>query len=81
MRICDICKKNNVIYNETAIVTESGSTKRLELCGHCYREFNRRRVLHEYQAYAETIKAMTGEIPRKAHWWNSIDWAKISEYF
>lgn len=81
MRICDICKKNNVAYDKYAIVAEDGSTKRLELCGRCYREFNHRRVLHEYQAYEETVKAMTGEIPRKVHWWNSIDWSKISEYF
>ena len=74
MKICDICKSNNVIYNTTATIDNQGTVKRLELCRSCYNELNRREELHRHQAYEETIQAVGGEIPRKFHWWNIFSW-------
>lgn len=74
MRVCDICKSNNVNYNKTATIDDEGTVKELELCPHCYRELRHRENLHRHQAYKETVKAMHGDIPRKSHWWNWITW-------
>jgi protein-arginine kinase activator protein McsA len=74
MRICDICKKNNAKYNTMAVVKDDGTTQELELCGRCYQELVCREDLHMHQAYEETVKAITGEIPRKFHWWNMFSW-------
>lgn len=74
MRICDICKSENVKYRTTATIAEKGTVKELELCDRCYNELNERERQHRYVAYQETVKAMNGEIPRKSHWWNIFGW-------
>lgn len=71
MRVCDICKKDNVTREVSATIDENGNAKYIELCESCYRELKKREAQHRHAAYVETVKAMTGEIPRKAHWW---DW-------
>lgn len=75
MRICDICKTNPASYNPTATVKSDGTVEKLELCGHCYRELRRREELHRYQAYEETVKTVTGELPRKFRWWHLFSWS------
>lgn len=74
MRVCDICKTNDVSYDTYAVIDKDGTRRKLELCPKCYREFKERERQHEYLAYTETVQAMTGQIPRKAHWWNQISW-------
>lgn len=74
MRVCDICKKDDVKYNTTAVVKDDGTVKKLELCERCYFELNHREADHRYAAYQETVKAVGGEIPRKSHWWNVFSW-------
>ena len=75
MRVCDICKTNPVSYNKTAVIKNDGSVKELELCKHCYNELCHRENLHRYRAYEETIKTVTGELPRKFRWWHWFDWS------
>ena len=74
MRVCDICKSNNVKYRTIATISNEGTVKELELCGNCYDELGKRERLHRYQAYEETVKAINGEIPRKSHWWDMFSW-------
>lgn len=74
MKICDICKTNPAGYNDIAVIENNGNTKELELCGKCWREFHHREILHKCQAYEETVKTVTGELPRKSHWWNMFGW-------
>ncbi len=71
MRVCDICKEHDVLIKATIVVNDYGDLKDAELCSHCRRELKKREAQHRHTAYVETVKAMTGEIPRKAHWW---DW-------
>ena len=72
MRICDICKSNNVNYNLHATIDDEGHMKKLELCTNCYLELKKREKQHLYFAYIETIKARNGEIPHKSHWWDKL---------
>lgn len=74
MRVCDICKVKNVMYTPSAIVDDRGTWKTLELCPSCYHELQKREQEHRYLAYTETVKAITGEIPHKFHWWNMFGW-------
>jgi hypothetical protein len=74
MRVCDICKADSVLSDMKAVVDNKGTTKRLELCDKCYRELRIRETAYSHKAYEETVKAMTGEIPRKFHWWNKLSW-------
>lgn len=74
MKICDICKSNNAGYDTYAVIKDDGTTKELELCGHCWRELRHRENLHRYQAYEETVKAVGGEIPHKFRWWYKFTW-------
>lgn len=74
MRVCDICKKNSVSYNTTAVVEDIGTVKELELCCKCYNEFHHRECLHRHQAYEEAVKTAAGELPRKFRWWNMFSW-------
>lgn len=74
MRICDICKTNQAIYTDTATIDNNGTSQKLELCRKCYDELIHRENLHRHQAYKETVQAMTGQIPRKFHWWNRFSW-------
>lgn len=75
MRVCDICKTNPASYNKTATVQDDGLVKELELCRKCYNELCHREDLHKYQAYEETAKTVTGELPRKFRWWHLFDWS------
>lgn len=70
MTICDICKTNPVTYKKYTTIEEDGNGKNLELCRSCYEELRLREELHLYQAYEETIKTITGELPRKFRWWH-----------
>lgn len=74
MRICDICKTRESNYTTTATINDNGLCEEVELCGLCYRELNYREDRARHQAYEETVKAMTGEIPRKSHWWDMFSW-------
>ena len=71
MRVCDICKKETVGHDATVTIDDRGNAKYFELCLSCYQELKKREAQHRHTAYVETVKAVTGEIPRKAHWW---DW-------
>ena len=66
MKICDICKTNTATYNKNAVVRDDGK---------CYRELRRREELHRHQAYDETVKTVTGELPRKFRWWHIFSWS------
>lgn len=70
MRVCDICKSENVWYKTWVTTNDDGSGETLELCHRCYDELQLREKLHKYQAYEETVKAIMGEIPRKSRWWH-----------
>ena len=72
MRVCDICKINPATFDKNATVNDDGTVKELELCGNCYRELRHRETLYRYQAYEETVKAATGELPRKSRWWHKL---------
>lgn len=72
MRVCDICKSENVNYKVHATIDDKGSMKKLELCPKCYLELEKREKQHKYLAYIETIKARNGEIPHKSHWWDKL---------
>lgn len=74
MKICDICKSENVSYRTTAVIYDNGYVKELELCRRCYDELLHREQLHGYQAYEETVKTVTGELPRKHRWWHKFSW-------
>ena len=74
MKICDICKSENVNYRTTATINDKGYVKELELCRRCYDELCHRKQLHSYQAYEETVETVTGELPRKHRWWHKISW-------
>ena len=74
MRVCDICKTKGVRFEKYATIDDEGTTKELELCGLCYRELRYREDRAKHQAYEETVKAITGEIPRKSHWWDMFSW-------
>ena len=74
MTICDICKTKEAGFNVYATVNDFGKAEPLELCGLCYRELQHREYRAKHQAYEETIKAMTGEIKRKSHWWDIFRW-------
>lgn len=74
MRVCDICKTDSATYNKHAVVKDNGISEDLELCGRCYRELRHREELHRYQAYEETVKTVTGELPRKSRWWHMFGW-------
>ena len=74
MKICDICKSENVSYRTTAVINDNGYVKELELCRRCYDELHHRKQLHSYQAYEETVKTVTGELPRKFRWWHKFSW-------
>lgn len=74
MKVCDFCKSTHVGFDERVVIDDEGTTKEVELCGHCYREFNHRENLHRHQAYEETVKAVGGEIPRKFRWWHIFNW-------
>lgn len=72
MRVCDICKTNGVKYETVATTNDKGQIERLELCGTCYMELDKRKKQHEHLAYIETVKAINGEIPHKSHWWDKL---------
>lgn len=74
MKICDICKSDNVSYHKYATTFDDGHGKELELCYRCYHELTHRENLHKHQAYEETVKAVGGEIPRKFRWWHKFTW-------
>jgi hypothetical protein len=74
MKVCDICRSDNVMYNAVAVVKENGEREKMELCPICYKELECRERQHKYLAYAETVQARTGKIPHKSHWWNWISW-------
>ena len=74
MTICDICKTNQAGFNVYVTIDDNGKTKPLELCGLCYTELQYRENRAKHQAYEETVKAMTGEIKRKSHWWDMFNW-------
>ena len=74
MRVCDICKTEPAICNKTATIRDDGYVKELELCRKCYNELDHREHLHKHQAYEETVKTTTGELPRKFRWWHLIEW-------
>ena len=75
MRVCDICKTKKVDYfNVIATVDDDGAAIGLELCAACWREFQYRERRAKHQAYEDTVKAMTGEIKRKSHWWDIFSW-------
>ena len=74
MRVCDICKTKEAKFNTTVTINDDGRAKKIEVCGLCYRELTYREDRAKHQAYEETVKAMTGEAPRKSHWWDMIDW-------
>lgn len=72
MKICDICKRDNVNYDVRATI--NGHGKDLELCCQCYNELQKREKEHLHLAYIETVKARNGEIPHKSHWWDMFTW-------
>ncbi len=74
MRVCDICKNNSVAYETYATIDKDGTRKELELCVKCYNELRERETQHRHLAYTETVQAMTGQIPRKSHWWDWFTW-------
>lgn len=74
MRVCDICKTNTASYNKEVTIRDDGTVQELELCRDCYNELRHREDLHKYQAYEETVKTVTGELPRKFRWWNLFSW-------
>ncbi len=74
MRVCDICKINPVDYDKTAVIKDDGTVKKFELCSKCYHELDHREDLHRHQAYEETVKTVTGELPRKHRWWHNFSW-------
>ena len=74
MRVCDICKKKNATHDTVVTIDDDGITKNIEVCGLCYRELKYREERAKHQAYEETVKAMTGEITRKSHWWDIFSW-------
>lgn len=74
MTICDICKSDNVHYHKIAVIDDNGNVKELELCRRCYDELCHREDLHRHQAYEETVKTITGELPRKHRWWHDFIW-------
>lgn len=74
MRVCDICKTRNASYNSHVVINDDGEAKEVELCPLCYREHRYRSDRAKHQAYEETVKAMTGETPRKSHWWDMFSW-------
>lgn len=74
MKICDICKTRSPLYDDHAVINDNGETKEIELCPSCYNEFRARENQARYQAYQETIEAVTGKCPRKSHWWDMIGW-------
>ena len=74
MTVCDICKTKKAGFDVYATVDNDGTTKPLELCGLCYREFRYRVDRAKHQAYKETVKAMAGEIKIKSHWWDMFSW-------
>lgn len=74
MLVCDICKTRKAAIDVNVTVDDNGATESLELCGLCYREFRYREDRARHQAYEETVKATTGELPRKSHWWDMFSW-------
>jgi hypothetical protein len=74
MRVCDICKNRKASSTKKVTIDDMGHTDEIELCTICLREFVCRKTEAEHKAYVETVKAMTGEVPRKSHWWNMFDW-------
>lgn len=74
MKICDICKIKQPAYDTAVIVDDNGDFKSIELCSKCYLEFRYREDRARHQAYEETVKTVTGEIPRKSHWWDMFGW-------
>ena len=74
MRICDICKIKPASYAKYVTIDSDGTTKGFELCGRCYNELRHREEIHKHQAYLETVKAVNGDIPRRAHWWHWFTW-------
>ena len=70
MTICDICKTREAGFNVYVTIDDNGTAQRSELCGLCWRELQYREDRAKHQAYEETVKAMTGEIKRKSHWWD-----------
>lgn len=75
MRVCDICKTKPASYNTNATTRDDGLVEKLELCRSCYNELRRREELHRHQAYEETVKTVTGELPRKFRWWHLFSWS------
>lgn len=75
MRVCDICKTQAASYNANATTRDDGLVEKLELCRNCYNELRRREELHRHQAYEETVKTVTGELPRKFRWWHLFSWS------
>lgn len=74
MKICDICKIKQPAYETTVTLDDHGYSKSIELCPKCYLELRYREDRARHQAYKETVKAVTGEIPRKSHWWDMFGW-------
>jgi protein-arginine kinase activator protein McsA len=74
MIVCDICKTRKATIDVKVTVDDNGAAEPLELCGLCWREFRYREDRAKHQAYEETVKAMTGELPRKSHWWDMFSW-------
>lgn len=74
MTVCDICKTKKANWDVYVTVDDNGTTKGLELCGICYKEFRCREDCAKHQAYEDTLKAMGGEIKRKSHWWDIFTW-------
>ena len=65
MKVCDICKTRNPLYDDHAVINDNGETKKIELCPSCYRELKARENQARHRAYLETIEAVTGKRPRR----------------
>lgn len=69
MRVCDICRGENVMYTTYAAIKEDGG-KQIELCYRCYNKLQYKEQHHQHLAYKETVKEITGEAPKKKPWYN-----------
>lgn len=68
MRVCDICRSENVSYNTSVTIDEQGNTKKVELCHACWSKLYQNTNKHNYLAYKETVEEMTGKSPKKPSW-------------
>ena len=74
MRMCDICNTRKATYETYVTISDDGESKEVDVCPLCYREHRYRVDRAKHQAYEETVKAMSGEIKLKSHWWDMFSW-------